>query len=75
MPQTSIRRRGVFAVIRDAEVAAWPCFLDVVRVDGDDDFDVVDEALKQGFLESRLELRAARGGVVVVEKLAAELEG
>ena len=65
--------QGVF-VIRDAEVAADLVFLDVVRVDGDDDFDVVDEASKHADFGVGLEPGQHACGVVVVEKLAAELE-
>ena len=61
-------------VIGDAEVAARLVLLDVVGVDGDDDLDVVGEALEHAELGVWLEPGQHAARVVVVEQLAAELE-
>ena len=61
-------------VVGDAQVAAHLALLDVVRVDGDDDLGVVDEALQHADLGVGFEAGQHARGMVVVEELAAELQ-
>ena len=58
----------------DAEVAAGTVLLDITGVDGDDDLDVVGEALQHAELAVGLEAGKHAARMVVVEQLAAELE-
>ena len=61
-------------VVGDAQVAAGLVLLDVVGVDGDDDLDVLGEALEHAELDVGGKAGQHARGVVVVEELAAELE-
>ena len=61
-------------VVGDAEVSAGLVLLDVVGVDGDDDLDVVRDALEHAELGVGLKAGKDAGGVVVVKELAAKLQ-
>ena len=61
-------------VVGDAQIAAHLVFLDVVRVDCDDDFHVVGELLEHANFAVGLKAWQNAARVVVVEELSAELE-
>lgn len=61
-------------VVSDAEVSANLVLLDVVCVDGDDDLDIVDEALEHADFRIGFESWQDARGVMVIEKLAAEFK-
>ena len=61
-------------VVGDAQVSAHLALLDVVRVDGDDDLGVVDEAFQHADLGVGLEAGQHARGMVVVAELAAALQ-
>ena len=61
-------------VIGDAEVAAGAVLLDIVGVDGDDDFDILLHLQQHSELAVRLEARQNAGGVEVIVELAAEFQ-
>ena len=61
-------------VIGNAQVTASLVLLDVVRVNGDDDLDVVGYALEHAKLAIRLKTRQHAARVIVIEQLAAKLQ-
>ena len=61
-------------VIGNAQVTASLVLLDVVRVNGDDDLDVVCNALEHAKLAIRLKTRQHAARVIVVKQLAAKLQ-
>ena len=61
-------------IVGDAEVAAHLVFLNVVRVDRDDDLHIVAQLLEHADLAVGLEAGKHARGVVVVKELAAELQ-
>ena len=61
-------------VIGNAEVATGLVLLDVVRVNRDDDLDVVGDALKHAELAIRLKTRQHAARVIVIKQFAAKLQ-
>ena len=61
-------------VVRDAKVTAGLVLLDMVGVDGDDDLNVIRQALKHAELAVGLETGQHAARMVVVEQLAAEFK-
>ena len=69
-----VHQAQYFLLVGDAQVAAHLALLDVVRVDGDDDFDVVDQALQHVDLGVGRESGEHARGMVVIEDLTAEFQ-
>ena len=61
-------------VIGNAQVTASLVLLDVVRVNGDDDLDVVGYALEHAKLAVRLKTRQHAARMIVIEQLATKLQ-
>jgi hypothetical protein len=61
-------------VIGNAKVTTSLVFLDVVRVDRDDNLDIVGDALEHAELAVRLKTRQYTTRMIVIEQLAAKLQ-
>ena len=73
VPEGVDEAQGVL-IIGDAQIAPALGALDIVRRDGDDDLRLVLHLQQHLHLAVRLETRQDPGGVIVVKKLAAELQ-
>ena len=61
-------------VIGNAQVATGLVLLDMVRIDRDDDLDVIGNALEHAELAVRFKTRQHAAGMIVIEQLAAKLQ-
>ena len=73
-PLEHVHEAQQVVVVGDSQIAAHLGMLDVVRVDDEDDFDLVDEALQHAQLRVGFEAGKNARCMVVVEQLAAELQ-
>ena len=74
IPSEQIDQAQDVLVIGNAQVATGLVLLDMVRIDGDDDLDVVSDALEHAKLAVRLKARQHATRVVVIKELAAKLQ-
>ena len=74
IPSEQIDQAQDVFIIGNTQVATGLVLLDMVRIDCNDDLDVIGDALEHAKLAVRLKARQHAAGMIVIEQLAAKLQ-